>query len=177
VSITRVSIRLVVAAAALVVLGACTHGPGKPSRTTTTTTVPRGIVLIEYTASGGMCPDDLCGAKVTIYRDGAYHLSVGTREADGQLDAKAARDLTRRVDSQFATLFRLPPGPELCPSAYDGSDITIRFHAEGEDNFWTVTNCDPNDRSRNVEIPGDNPLLRYTTQVIADLLGQLDAPS
>jgi hypothetical protein len=171
VRITRVSIRLLAVAAGLVVLVACTHGPGRPPRSTTTATtaVPRGIVLIEYTASGGLCPENQCGRKATIYRDGAYHLSAGGRESDGQLEAGAARELTQRVDREFSTLFRLPPGPELCPSAADGSDIRMRIHAEGEDNMWVVTNCDPVDPGRNVEIPGDNPLLRYTTALIDGL--------
>lgn len=175
---TRVITRLVGAVLCLVAVGACTHGPGRPPRTTTTLPPPDARnVLIEYKASGGMCPDAMCGAKVTILRNGAYHLTSGSRESDGQLDAATARDLTQRVDSQLSTLFHLPPGPELCPSAYDGSDITIMFSGQGEDNFVRVTNCDPTDHSRNVAIPGTNPLMQYSTQLIAGLLYPAPAPS
>ena len=172
----RATTRLLVGAVCLAAVAACTHGPPRPPQPTKppTTKPPAMTVLIEYKASGGMCPVDMCGADVTIYRSGAWHSSVGSRESDGQLDATVARDLAQRVDSQIASLADLPDGPELCPSAYDGSDITITFHAGRTST--TVTNCDEKDRSRNVEIPGRNPLLRHTTELIGSLLYDTPTP-
>jgi hypothetical protein len=174
----RVSIRLFIAGVGLVVIAGCTRGPGNPTHTTRpsnpTTTKPTAPVLVDYHASGGLCPVRRCGTDLTIYRNGAWHARFDGRVADGQLHARTLGDLIQRVDGQIGTLRDLKPTGGLCPSAYDGSDITVTFHA-GRTSI-TVTNCDQRNRANSREIPGDNPLLRYTTQLIP-FLSVEDAPT
>ena len=168
----RVSIRLVIAGVCLVVIAGCTHGPGRPPHPTRpsmpTTTKPTAPVLVDYHASGGMCPPSQCGTDVTIYRDGAWHGRFGDRVVDDRLHARTLGELVQRVDGQIGTLRDLKPSGGLCPSAYDGSDITVTFHAGSTST--TVTNCDQRNPANSREIPGDNPLLRYTSELIFFLM-------
>jgi hypothetical protein len=168
---TRAVARLLAAIVCVVAVAACTGpGPGGPRTTTSKPPVtrPPDTVLLNYTATGGNCPEGLCGARVTISRNGAYHAVNGTRQADGQLDAATLRTLTGRIESEIGSLANLEPAPALCPSAYDGSDITITFHVRPAP--VSVTNCDQTDHSKNREIPGTNPLLVYTTRLVSSLL-------
>jgi hypothetical protein len=185
----RTAARLLVAATVLITIGACTNpGPGggpphtshppgtRPtSKPPVTRPDPPAGTLLEYTASGGLCPDAQCGVKVTVYRSGAWHGSAGSREIDGQLDPATTRELASRIQRQVGTLADLPTGPELCPVAYDGSAITITFQSGGSP--VTVTNCDQQDPGNNVEIPGTNPLLQYTVRFVTNLVRPQPTPS
>jgi hypothetical protein len=148
-----------------------TDAPHEPSNPTTTK--PTAAVLVDWHASGGRCEASICGTDLTIYRNGAWHSGVGNSVRTGQLPTRVLGDFVQRVDGQIDALRDLEPTGGLCPSAYDGSDITVTFH-NGSTSI-TVTNCDRRNPANSREIPGDNPLLRYTTALVMFVLFE-DAP-
>jgi hypothetical protein len=151
--------------ATLVVAGvaACTgRNPHKPRTTTTTTTRSPGSPLAEYAAYGGLCPPDTpgCGpVQVTIGRNGDWQASVGAERRAGRLDAASLTLLANLIEHGVDSLAYLPVlTPNMaCPAAYDAQNITMTFHQGSRP--VTVTNCDEQDPSRSLSIPGDNGLL------------------
>jgi hypothetical protein len=170
----RVSTRLLTALVCVAAAGACTNpGPGdppttKPSTTKPPVTAPAPGPLVEYSASGGMCIDRVCGVEVTIHRDGTWQATRGTRQADGRLEPSTVGQLSARIEREIHTLADLKPAPELCPEAYDGSNLTFSFHT-GTTSV-TVTNCDRDNPANNREIPSTNALLLSTTRLVNSLL-------
>jgi hypothetical protein len=164
----RIAVRCAVLVLGVTVLGACVHPPKgpPPTRPTTTTTKPATAeILFEYRASGGLCPDTACGTTMTFRRDGSYHLMQGQQERDGQAHRFVLINLIAQMEEGLDTLADLPKRTGPCPSASDGSDITITFHAGGE--TVTVSNC-AQPRSESVEIPGDSELLQSVSEVVRD---------
>jgi hypothetical protein len=170
----RVTARLLAAMLCIAAVGACTHHPGRPPRTTTppTTTPPASGPLYEYSAEGGLCPWGLCTLHVSIDRSGAWHTEQGTRnvETNGRFDAATTKRLVDRIEYQVDSLADLPPldGFRACPSRYDGSDVTFTLHVKGR--TTAVSNCDPTDQGRAKDF-SDNDLLRFLMNLNDQLKG------
>jgi hypothetical protein len=165
---TRAAARLLTATLCLVVAAACAHpGPSHPPGTPPTTAPAPGAALVEWTAGGGLCPQGLCSSAARISTDGTWTATNGPTTTSGRLDAATTAELNRRVRTQVDTLATLERSDGLCPSAYDGSDITVTFHVGGR--AVTVSNCDQADPANSRVIPGDNALLVYTSGLVAGL--------
>lgn len=123
-------------------------------------------VLVDWSSIGGLCPVDMdvCYRVARIQENGRWDAVDRGRPIGGQLDAATTATLATRVRVEVPTLASLPPSdqPGLCPSAYDGSDITFTFHVDFQQT--TVSNCTK-------KIPGGNALLEYTGGIVAAFYG------
>jgi hypothetical protein len=157
---------LAIAVVGAAAVAACTvHPPPKTTTTTTTAPKPSTGALVEWTRTGGMCPAELCSARVSIAADGRYTVQNGVNRGEGRLDAATTSQLNERVRRELGTLADLQPS-RGCPSIYDGNDITYRFTVDGR--VTAVSNCTK-------VIPGDNALLLYTQGIVQQLLARVSA--
>lgn len=107
-------------------------------------------VVIRWKAEGGLCATgQVCSASYEIRDDGTWLLLPDA--ARGRLTSDTLKRLTDAVTQQADSLRDLPRlSTASCPSAVDGSDITISVVSGAEQ--VSVSNCD-------VRFDPDNPVI------------------
>lgn len=129
------------------------HPPGSSAPSTSTATTD---VILRWTAEGGLCPDGrVCAAGYEIRADGTWTSTTDTSR--GTLGGDLLKELTDAMSDGVASLRSLrKKDVRSCPSAADGSDITVTFEtAQGP---VTISNCD-------VIFDVDNPVLAAWNRV------------
>jgi hypothetical protein len=132
------------------------------------------MALVRWTATGGRCDPLLCSQSVTIKADGSWSALRGSIDLanvpsrQGRLDEAATAELRQRVGAGLDSLATLAPSDGLCPSAYDGRDITYRLFVEGRGR--RVSNCTR-------VIPGDNELLLYLRDIVTPIADSVPSPA
>lgn len=84
--------------------------------------------VLRIRASGGMCPDGVCGTETVLRLDGRFTRTVGkAAPTEGRIDAALAAAVARETAAANFTQLKAKPFTGLCPTAYDGPEFTYTF--------------------------------------------------
>lgn len=91
------------------------------------------LLIIE--ATGGLCQYGGCFSKTTIKKDGTFTTEDGgSKTKSGSLGVNAVKNLQNLIESSNYSALRSTPFTEMCPTAYDGSELTYKFQtSHGEE--------------------------------------------
>lgn len=89
------------------------------------TNYPSYIILAKRTEDGGLCASyQGCAASLIVYENGTYEYKQDDKMTTGQLSRPEIESLVGYVRNTKAAEIRKHPFTELCPRAYDGTEIT-----------------------------------------------------
>lgn len=84
--------------------------------------------VLRIRASGGMCPDGVCGTETVLRLDGRFTRTIGkAAPTEGRIDAALAAAVAKETTSANFTQLKAKPFTGLCPTAYDGSEFSYTF--------------------------------------------------
>jgi hypothetical protein len=140
-------------ALAFLVLAGCT--------TTLVSMLPGTGPLVTVRLEGGMCPEGLCQAAWVLERDGRILTDAEPPEALGQAPGEAMTALVAAVGAADFNAIRSRPFTGECPTAYDGQEIILEFHAPS--GVQRVASCE-------VEIDWTSPLFAATVAALSSVV-------
>lgn len=90
------------------------------------------LLIVE--ATGGLCQEG-CFSKITLKKDGVFTQEEGDgKTKSGNLGVNAVKNLQTLIESSNYSSLRSTPFTEMCPTAYDGSELTYKFQtSHGEE--------------------------------------------
>ncbi|MFN3429578.1 MAG: hypothetical protein ACK46X_06465 [Candidatus Sericytochromatia bacterium] len=121
---------------AILLLAACQAAPREPvtlsnagaSPAALVTPAPAESTVLRIRASGGMCPDGVCGTETVLRLDGRFTRTVGKNPpTQGRIDAALAAAVAKETAQANFTQLTARPFTGLCPTAYDGSEFFYTF--------------------------------------------------
>jgi len=133
--------------------------------TTLESMLPGSGPLVTVRLEGGMCPEGLCQAAWTLQRDGRILAEAKPPNELGRADGAAVTALAAAVEAADYGAIRNRPFTGTCPTAYDGQEIILEFHASA--GVQRVASCE-------VEIDWSSPLFVAT---VAALSSVVDLPA
>lgn len=89
-------------------------------------------LMLKINASGGLCQYGTCNSEIIIKENGSYSYILDNSKKNGvipQSDASALRKLIQEAD--FVAI-KSKKYNAVCPSAYDGQELTYTFYPSGE---------------------------------------------
>ncbi len=96
-------------------------------------------VMATVERSGGLCPGNrVCGDKITIYRDGKM-TKAGTGEI-AKMVSEDAEKLSGEITKKNVEMLKLKKFTGLCPTAYDGMEVTYIFVVDGKEE--KISSCE-----------------------------------
>jgi hypothetical protein len=120
--------------------------------------------VLRIRASGGMCPDGVCGTETVLRLDGRFTRTVGkAAPTQGRIDAALAAAVAQAAAAANFTQLKAKPFTGLCPTAYDGSEFFYTF---------STTRGDEAIGSCQVDIDWQHPLFVAVKRVEAALNAQ-----
>lgn len=127
---------------AILLLAACQAAPRETVAVSNTQATPvshaspaaADATVLRIRASGGMCPDGICGTETTLRADGRFTRTVGKHApTQGRVDAALTAAVAREAARANFTQLKAKPFTGLCPTAYDGSEFFYTFStAQGD---------------------------------------------
>jgi hypothetical protein len=103
-----------------------------PSSTPTPSSPDATVLRIR--ASGGMCPDGVCGSETVLRLDGRFTRTVGKNApTEGRIDAALAAAVAEETARANFSQLKARPFTGLCPTAYDGSEYFFTFPTDQGD--------------------------------------------
>ncbi len=109
------------------------------------------LMTVEY--SGGLCNNGACFSKYSLYSDGAF-------EDHKTLSANDTAKLSKLISDTDFSKYSPADEPD-CPSAYDGSDLGLRFPGKYGDKLFKP--CELN-------VPSNDPTFDTITGLISNHL-------
>lgn len=117
--------------------------------------------LVTVRLEGGMCPAGMCTSTWVIERDGRVLSEADPPEELGRARADAMTALAAAVRSADYAAIRAKPFRDTCPTAWDGQELILEFHAP--DGVQRIASCE-------VEIDWGHPLFVATVAAISPFL-------
>lgn len=114
--------------------------------------------LLIIQATGGLCPHGGCSSKITIKKDGTFTQEEGDGKIkSGNLGVNAVKNLQTLIESSNYSSLRSTPFTEMCPTAYDGSELTYKFQtSHGEE---IISSCQ-------TKIDSSSPLFKEVQNIL-----------
>lgn len=111
---------------------------------------PSKQVIAIVSTSGGLCPEGLCHNEVAVYSDGSGGEGI-------QFTEREVTQLKAFIEESDLRNDLVPAKDFLCPSAYDGSDVSYSFPTKyGDEKFTLCT----------YENPEGNELIGYMQSLL-----------
>lgn len=108
-------------------LAACVPATLAPTSTPEPTTPPTPLLTMVVT--GGLCEYGLCYQEMQVDTAGAFTLRRGDEVVrQGYFDAGQLAALKAALPKADFVALRAIPFTEMCPTAYDGSQVIYTFH-------------------------------------------------
>ena len=101
---------------------------------------PGSALLASRTLSGGLCADGPCGSGLRVRVDGGYEAWRATQRFTGTLGEDRLRTLVQALPASHLHVTKKVE--RSCPSAADGSDLTIRYLDPTDGRQVSVSSCD-----------------------------------
>lgn len=118
--------------------------------------------LVDIDAHGGLCVQGACRTVTTIERSGRVTVTSGGAAPVSQaIDPGAIAALAAAVDAADYARITAVPFDDLCPTAYDGQELTYTFHPTGRQPV-TFSSCE-------VAVDPADPLFRAVDAVLLAL--------
>jgi len=90
---------------------------------------PQPAHLLTMAAAGGLCPYGVCRTDLSLETDGTYVLQDGDAvPREGAADQARLVQLAEYINKADFNEIKSHPFPDLCPTAYDGTEMTYTFH-------------------------------------------------
>jgi hypothetical protein len=112
----------------MLMLVGCTYNTGFFTSAKPTAT-PEDMPLFIVTYTGGLCPYGPCHKDIHLYRTGKYVISDGSgKQSQVVVETVRIAQLDATLEQTDFTTVAVPSTSPVCPSAYDGQDITYTFY-------------------------------------------------
>lgn len=94
--------------------------------------------LLRIQTSGGLCPNGACYGEIVIFSDGSYTDSPeNNKKYQGVISTARINMLREEIKKADFASIKAAKFTELCPTAYDGAEITYVFVPQNE----TIPSC------------------------------------
>jgi hypothetical protein len=126
-------------------------------------TLPPSL-LLKITKTGGLCPYGGCREELILYSDGSYTLTEGdTLTQQGIVDKPLISQLINYIERANFNQIKAQPFTDICPTAYDGSEITYTFYTS--QGVEAISSCV-------VVIDDHQPLFQLSNTLLQEILSK-----
>ena len=125
---------------------------------------PAPAPLLKIIMTGGLCPYGGCSVELDIDSDGAFTVREGgALMQQGVTDKARISHLIEYVNKANFNTIKAQPFTDICPAAYDGSEMTYTFHTSH--GVETISSCE-------VVIDDHQPLFQLANTLWQEILSK-----
>lgn len=129
--ITITSLTLI--AAAILIAGCLPATTPTSNRPVNVTAQTANAVMLKVASTGGLCPYGLCRSETVITENGSYTYTGGSvMQKTGAFSPEEVATLRRLIDQADFAVIKAKPFTGICPTAYDGQEMTYTFSPSQE---------------------------------------------